>query len=175
MSAAQGVGVRRNGGFTLLELMIAVAILGILAGILVLNFLKPTRRVKTGAEARAVFGEFHRAQEQYKTENGSYLASGAAFPTGAGEQAVDVGVLPSEWTDLHIQLQTTKLYCSYLSEVGTADDPIPAYATDFGMTQPTTSWYTIYATCNADGKSDVDTEYFSSSVDVSLQKKNEGR
>jgi hypothetical protein len=33
----------------------------------------------------------------------------------------------------------------------------------------------LYATCNVDGKTDVDAEYFSSSVDATLKKKNEGR
>lgn len=175
MGAANRVGVRKNGGFTLLELMIAVAILGVLAGVLVLNFMKPTRKVKTGSEANAVFAEFHRAEQQYALENGVFLASPTPHPTGAGERSVDVGTPPDEWTDLKIQLGQSKLYCSYQVDAGGPDDVIPSYADDFGMIQPSSNWYTLYATCNVDGKSDVDTEYFSSSVDSTLQKKNEGR
>lgn len=155
--------------------MIAVAILGVLAGVLVLNFMKPTRKVKTGSEVTAVFAEFHRGQQQYALQNGVYLASPTAHPTGAGERAVDVGVVPAEWDTLKIQLNQTKLYCSYLADAGTLDDAIPTYAADFGMTQPAANWYTLYATCNVDGKIDVDAEYFSSSVDSSTKKKNEGR
>jgi len=161
--------------------MIAVAILGVLAGILVLNFMKPTRKVKTGSEVGPVFAEFHRAQSQYALENGVYLSTGASaddiYPAYAdlGEQAADASTPPDEWTTLRIQIEQPKLYCGYVAIAGTAADAIPTFAEDFGMTQPVGNWYVLYAKCNADGKTDVDAEYFASSVDSSTSKKNEGR
>jgi prepilin-type N-terminal cleavage/methylation domain-containing protein len=178
MAAAKGSGVRRNGGFTLIEIMVAVAILGVLAAVLVLNFMKPTRKVKTGSEASAMFAEFHRAQQQYALENGVYYTAvdiDTLNPTGYDEKPVEMLTVPADWEPLKIQLQQTKFYCGYTTVGGTADDDIPAIAYDFGMSQPESNWYVIYAHCNVDGKSDVDTQYFSSSVDSSLKKKNEGR
>lgn len=178
MVAAQGSGVRRNGGFTLIELMVAVAILGVLAAVLVLNFLKPARKVKTGSEANAMFAEFHRAQAQHGLENGVYYSTGAIEalnPTGYGEKSVEMLTIPAAWEPLKIQLQQTKFYCGYSTVAGTADDEIPAIAYDFGMSQPEGNWYVIYAECDVDGKPAVNTQYFSSSVDATLKKKNEGR
>ena len=170
--------MRRDRGFTLIEIMVAVAILGVLAAVLVLNFMKPTRKVKTGSEANAMFAEFHRAQAQHALEFGTYYSTGdinTLNPTGYGEKSVEMLTIPVDWEPLKIQLQQTKFYCGYSTEAGTADDDIPAIAYDFGMSQPEGNWYVIYAECNVDGKSDVNTQYFSSSVDATLKKKNEGR
>jgi len=170
--------VRRNGGFTLIELMIAVAILGILAGVLVYSFTKPTNKVRTGSEVQAVFAELHRAQGQYAVENGSYYSTGAdssaLFPSDPSSTAQDVTSLPTEWETLKAQPHAKKLFCGYVAVAGGADDDIPAFAEDFGMTQPTRNWYALYARCNVDGDDGTDAEYFTSSVDTTTVKRNEG-
>src|SRR5688500_16022726 len=100
--------------------MIAVAILGILTGILVLSYNSPARRVKTSSEANAMFAEFHRAQSQYALEHGVYYSTGTdeddIFPTTPGprSQTVDLGALPTEWDTLRAKPTTTKLYCGYV-------------------------------------------------------------
>lgn len=170
--------MRRTGGFTLLELMVAVAILGILAGVLVYSFTKPTNSVRTSSEANAMFAELHRAETQYAVEHGVYLSTGAdesdLFPDNPGRTAQAADDPPDEWDDLHARAQTAKLYCGYVAIAGTKDDDIPDFAIDFGMEQPESNWYVLYGRCDVDGSSTKDAVYFSSSVDTSLKKTNEG-
>jgi prepilin-type N-terminal cleavage/methylation domain-containing protein len=169
--------VRRTGGFTLIELMIAVAIIGVLAGILVLSFQDPARTVRTTSEARAMFHEFHRAQQQFWVENNRYHSTGATdgdiYPSNLQKTAQAITV-PDEWETLRVEPIAQKLVCGYVTIAGTADDPIPAIATEFGMEQPARSWYVVYARCDADGNPRVDARYFSSSVDTSLEIRHEG-
>jgi type IV pilus assembly protein PilE len=172
--------VRRSAGFTLLELMIAVAVLGILAGILVLSFAKPTRKAKTRSEANAMFAELHRAQTQNHTENGRYFSTGddAAdiYPSaGSLSSKSQPVVAPDTWDEFKITNYPNNLYCGYVAISGTSSTAIPAIAVEFGMEQPDRTWYVLYAECNIDDKSDVNTRYFSSSVDATLQVENEGK
>lgn len=68
----------RKGGFTLIELMIVVAIIGILAAIAIPNFLKFQLRSKTG-EAKTNLAALRTAEEGYFAEYGVYIAA-ADYP-----------------------------------------------------------------------------------------------
>ena len=65
---------KRREGFTLIELMIVVAIIGILAAIAIPNFLKFQLRSKTG-EAKANLAAIRTAEEGYFSEYGIYVGT----------------------------------------------------------------------------------------------------
>lgn len=78
-------------GFTLIELMITVAIVGILAAIAYPSYQDSVRKGKR-AEGRTALIDFLQQQERYLTQTGSYLvvspgATGVAFKTFSGENA----------------------------------------------------------------------------------------
>lgn len=74
----------RNGGFTLIEMMIVVAIVGILAAIAYPSYQEYVRRGNR-AEARATMMDIAQMQERYFSSNNAYLtipAAPAAPPAG---------------------------------------------------------------------------------------------
>ncbi|MFC1889974.1 type IV pilin protein [Thermodesulfobacteriota bacterium] len=76
----------RNKGFTLIELMIVVAIIGILAAIAIPNFLN-MRKKSMSSEAKSNLGDLRTMEEAYHVEYGVYAAATASLdysqPDGA--------------------------------------------------------------------------------------------
>ena len=65
--------LRGKKGFTLIELMIVVAIIGILAAIAIPNFLTYQKKSKT-SEAKTCIGGIKTSEISYQTENDVYIA-----------------------------------------------------------------------------------------------------
>ena len=72
---------RTQQGFTLIELMIAVVVVGILSAIAIPSYRSYVLKAERGA-AKAVMLDLAQTQERYFTNNGAYLAISAP-PTAA--------------------------------------------------------------------------------------------
>lgn len=84
----------RRGGFTLIELMIVVAIIGILAAIAIPNFLRFQLRSKTG-EAKTNLAALRTAEESYFAEYGVYISAAANPAAVPGSSKAAWGAAPA--------------------------------------------------------------------------------
>ena len=84
---------KNNKGFTLVELMIVIAIVGILAAIAIPNFLSYQKKAKT-SEAKSILGDVRTMEEAYRAETDGYSSSlsqiGWTNPTGSTYYAYSV-------------------------------------------------------------------------------------
>jgi type IV pilus assembly protein PilA len=91
---------KSNKGFTLIELMIVVAIIGILAAIAIPNFLRFQLKSKS-SEGKVNVAAIRTAEEAYNAEFGEYIGAIASPPVAnIGPQKVaftDEGVAPANF------------------------------------------------------------------------------
>lgn len=132
----------REKGFTLIELMIVVAILGILAAIAIPNFMRFQAKSKQ-SEAKTNLGAIGTTAEAWRSENDQYIV------TAIG----DLGWAP----------QGTSRY-SYWYDVGGTDTVFPGGATgttdgcNVGTTPGTVAVATAATTFTAGAKGQIDTD-----------------
>ncbi|WP_169309183.1 prepilin-type N-terminal cleavage/methylation domain-containing protein [Desulforhopalus sp. IMCC35007] len=114
--------LQNKEGFTLIELMIVVAIIGILAAIAIPNFLTYQLKSKT-AEAKTNLGAIKTSQQSYRAENDFYAdcaQNPAAGVNGQGaKQAWDVPAAGDGWGEIGYA-PAGNVY--YVYEVLTAQD-----------------------------------------------------
>ncbi len=137
--------LRSRKGFTLIELMIVVAIIGILAAVAIPNFLSMRLKAKT-SEAKANLGAIRTCEEAYQVEEDTYLTC-AKNPTS------DATKLKRDWATGNTDFKaigfvpTGKVYYSYQVDANAN------ILTDFVAT----------ATGNLDGEGDNDSIFTLSS------------
>lgn len=171
-------GERRDErGFTLLELMIVVAVVAILAVVVVPMFTGEAKKVKAKTEASAMIAELASKQERYKNENNTYLAvPECPTPVNASKKPLTICQSGMEWPALGIVPPEQTLRCSYEVTIGpsTASPTVPAGATYALPPGPiATSWYMVHARCDMDNDGTL-SHYISSSFDASIQVTQEG-
>jgi type IV pilus assembly protein PilA len=144
----RGSGRRVQGGFTLVELMIVVAIFGVLATMAGFGWRRYIARARA-TEASAMLAEIMSREELYKTEFAQYLpltsGTGKAVYSNTGsamsdEAAADFYPLdpssavfdtartatsianatnwPTQWKQLGLRPRNTILYCTYMARAG---------------------------------------------------------
>jgi prepilin-type N-terminal cleavage/methylation domain-containing protein len=170
----------QEAGFTLLEIMIVVALIGILAAIALPSFTRETRKAKGDSEVAAFFGELKVREEQYALENGVYLSTGASetatFPATPTAAAQTLGTLPATWQTLKIRTPESTARCGYVVVAGTKTSSAGSIATtSFGFTPPAKNWFYILAHCDLDGNNTVNSYYFISNDSSKIQKINYGQ
>ena len=176
---------RGSAGFTLLEMMVVVIMIGILAAIAVPAFTDESRKTKANSEVSAFFAEFQTREEQYRVDVGAYLAALTtcpASPSPSGQSITacvasgqpwgpNVGTnLPADQR-LNVSLPSQTAFCTY--KITTGSGTGTNNPNGFTFTSPTGIWYYLLATCDMDGDGTKST-FFVSSVDSTIQKLNEG-
>jgi len=175
---------RRQSGFTLLELVVTLAVVSILAAIALPSFFGETRKSNASAEVQPLFSDLRVRLEEHMQEHGRY-------PAGAGETTWNPSAPPSTtrvpldltlaaW--LPLKLRTSgedRVFCRYTFQTGAANDGANIVGTEaaarFAFTAPPTEWYYLLAKCDMDGDGAVFSWYFASSVDPVIRKVDEGR
>ncbi len=192
-----------RGGFTLVELMIVVVIIGILATLGSMSFRRWIARART-TEAVAMLAEMNSKEQTYRMEFGTFLPlradgnltqpspdepAAAFFPISpnaatfeSARTAVSVAnsaAWPASWKTVGISPRDTSLYCTYMTNAGGAAQAVPPGATYgtalvHGVAAP---WFYGLAACNMNGPSGYPTDvtvFGISSSSPNLRAFNEG-
>ncbi len=85
---------RSQKGFTLIELMIVVVIIGILAALAIPRFMRATTKSKQ-SEAKQILKQIYVMQRAYRQENDTYTANGQTATAGGSFATLGVDIMSS--------------------------------------------------------------------------------
>ena len=91
--------IHNRKGFTLIELMIVVVIIGILAALAIPRFMQATTKSKQ-SEAKQILKQVYTMQRAYRQEYGSYGDNGEAYS----------GAAPGTFGDIGVEVQSSAIY-----------------------------------------------------------------
>jgi type IV pilus assembly protein PilE len=193
-----------NRGFTLVELMIVVVILGILAAIATTGYRMWIGRARSG-EAVAMLAEMSSKEQSYKLEFATYLplradnkpdlpsadeAAAAFYPIAPDSSAfesartqtsiADQTKWPQGWQAVGMRPRDSGLYCTYLTNAGNAgsDTKNLKYGSLLIGANTAAPWFYSLAACNLDTKTGYPAEvsiFALSSLSPVLRTFNEGK
>jgi prepilin-type N-terminal cleavage/methylation domain-containing protein len=171
-------------GFTLIELMVVVAIIAVLAVIVVPQFTREAHKTKGKSEVTPMFAELATKEETYKAEVGTYLAAAKCptAPTPSGYVFVtSCKTTASAWESLRVNPPEKTMRCAYTIVVGpaaTTFTPPLTFLNSQGAAAaeptPAQSWYYITAECDENGQGGTNATYYMSSMDPTIQTLNSG-
>jgi len=115
---------KRRGGFTLIELMIVVAIIGILAAIAIPNFVRFQLRSKS-SEGKTNLAGIRTSEESYFAEYGQYIGAAISpaalnVPASSKQNFVDAGAAGMNFNTIGWQPEG-QVYFQYAVVVGGTD------------------------------------------------------
>ena len=167
-----------RSGFTLVELMIVVVIIGILAAIGAFGYRRWISRARSG-EAIAMLAEMNSKEQSYKLEFATYLplradnkpdlpspdeGEAAFYPVNANSATfdstrtatsiADATKWPQGWQAVGLRPRDTVLYCTYLTNAGSAgnDTKDLKYGSVLIGNNTAAPWFYSLAACNLDPK-----------------------
>jgi len=170
----------RQAGFTLIEMMVTIAVILILATIALPSFFGESRKTKAFSEVQPMFNDLRIRLEQFLQESGKYpdtIGEATLHPSGPlGTAKQPLLPMPDAWDKLKVRISgPDQVNCGYTWVTGPANGgAIGTQAAAFGFTTPTTNWYYLLAVCDMDGDPALLSYYFTSSVDPTIQRRNEG-
>jgi len=162
---SRAVRNREKSGFTLIELMIVVVILGVLAAVAVMSYRIYIQRART-SEAAGLLANIKAAQESYRSEFGMYCnvfgTDAAGSPTGApgpSPVAWTTATANAVWTQLGFRPDNLQVFFLLNTVAGAPNAAIPAGWTGAGaITLPTADatfiqdyWFLARAQGDLDG------------------------
>ncbi len=164
----------RTSGFSLVELMVVVVIIGILAAISAIGYRKYIARARL-SEATAMLAELAAKEQLYFLDNGQYMEAhndsvAASYPS-ASEAAAEfwpqnpslqfdsartptaVAPLPTSWRALGIRPRWQQLFCTYMVNAGAPGSSLPTgnVAASIWAASPNVPWFYAMAVCNLGG------------------------
>ena len=112
---------KREKGFTLIELMIAVIIIGVLAALAIPKYMRATNRAKQ-SEAQKILKQIYTMQRAYKQEFDTYCCDGSSASAGGSFATLGVVIMANARYTYAITSNATSFTATATTNLD--DDPV---------------------------------------------------